>query len=145
MNIKKFLVGGAAGVLMFGALVIPVFAANADPGCNKPGTTFVGQTTTDDANGAGWKLTMHGNYVLGRCNGTGVVDGSWNVQTLISPEGYIEHYKNVFTTQDLSSTGAYLYTSWEGLNWYIVESNGDSPYLVPTGGVHSTATGFGSL
>lgn len=138
-----------------------VVGANVEyPGCNKPGTTFVGEVPNPgDPTGPNWRLVMHGSYVLGKCGGTGPAEGDWNVQMAKGPDGNWEFYKNVFTVNNLSDTGAFLYwdlvtdtyhpTFTEGnLSWWILKSNGVSPFLEPfVGGQYVPAeaqpNGFG--
>ena len=138
------------------------------PGCNKPGTTFVGTVENPGQPGVfDWKLVMHGSYVLGKCGGTGPGEGDWNVQRARDSSGNWEYYKNVFSSQDLTNTGAFAYwditadSTYSGTGyhppsyidghfiWWILKSNGDSPFLEPvdnSGNViptNATPNGFG--
>jgi hypothetical protein len=149
-------------------VVVSVKADNTNlPGCNKQGTTFNGEVQNPgDPSGPNWYLTMHGSYQLGKCNGTGPSEGDWNVQTATGPDGYWEYYKNVFTTQDLTSNGAFAYwdltvdsdysgtgyhpntCTGEHFCWWITKSNGNSPFLEPSVNgavitVNATHAGFG--
>jgi len=124
------------------------------PGCNQPGTTFVGTVENPGQPGViDWRLVMHGSYVLGKCGGTGPSEGDWNVQRARDSSGNWEYYKNVFTSQDISDTGAFAYwditldpdyngngyhpTTCTGTDfcWWIIKSNGDSPFLEPVDSV----------
>lgn len=142
--------------------VTPVKANNGSlPGCNKPGTTFVGTVENPGEPGVyDWKLVMHGSYTLGKCDGTGPNEGDWNVQMIRSPEGYWEFYKNVFTSQNLTDMGAFLYSDKDYASyhptyaddgtiwWWIIKANGDSPFMEPSVGgvfepVNAQPGGFG--
>lgn len=165
---KKFIIGAAAAATML-LFAMPAMAVNNSlPGCNKAGTTFVGQVDNSSSL-VKWDLNIHGSYTLGKCGGTaGPSEGDWNVQTLTATENgvfYSEFYKNVFSSKDLTPNGAFPYWDIESdptysgsgyhqytpghFTWWIVKSEGNSPYLEPVNNVgiyiptNATHAGFG--
>jgi hypothetical protein len=142
------------------ATTVTIGPSTSFVGCNKPGTTFVGMVENPgDPTGPQWRLVMHGSYVLGKCGGTGPSEGDWNVQMAKGPDGQWEYYKNVFTHDDLTDLGAFLYMDMadyayhpkftEGnFYWWIIKSNGVSDFMEPSVGgfyqpAHATPNGFG--
>jgi len=134
-------------------------AAPGGPGCVDGGKGFVG-TLSD-----GSILNWHGTYIVSLCPGaTGPQAGDSNVQEIRYPDRTTEHYKIVYSKDDLAPNGVFCY--WDltldptltgagyhcpagsnntDLKWYIVSSSGDSPFLEPagSGGTSSRPNGRG--
>lgn len=131
------------------SVAIPTLAVGkADVGCVARGRGYVGQLPNPgNPNGPDWFVSLHASHQWSRCNPEMVLEeGDWNVQTLRGPDGEWESYKSVFTSEDLSATGARLY--WENiqgdLDWWLIQAMGDSPYLEPLdGATHAVPAGVG--
>ncbi len=166
MNIKKFLIGAAAGALMIGVLAVPAFAAGGfdQYGYNDTARVFNGT-------GSSWclaggqaadclgvnspdKLVMKWNAQWDNCNANGYdnptyclgawTDNEWN-GAVPGGSGQVWHYKIIWVGSAGSSSPYWLpggYSVWG--NYEVVMDQGMSDG-VHTWGALATPNGYGAV
>lgn len=166
MNIKKLLVGGTAGALMFGAVAVSAFAAGGfnQFGYNYGARIFVGSADGVDKvlDGKVWgdstyandHLVMKWNKAWDDCNAAGGynvnaclgawTDNEWN-GNVPGGTGTSDHYKIVWVGPGGESSPYWVtggYSVWG--NYEVIMDQGmvDGTHMV---WAHATPNGYGSV